>query len=96
MVSNVDAAPHSDPEAIKAILAAQLTAPVQWETTLRTLLDKGLQRSYEIGPNKVCVGGECGGVWGANAAPPCTETPVLLAVASDAKRLNNPILSPGD
>ena len=90
MISNVDAAPHSDPEVIKAILAKQvggvwcavrcsndprvscvrsfkffslksrpalpvpqLTAPVQWETTLKTLLDKGLERSYEIGPNKV-------------------------------------------
>lgn len=49
----MDAAPHSDPEAIKAILAQQLTAPVQWETTLKTLLERGLERSYEIGPNKV-------------------------------------------
>ncbi len=53
VISNVDAAPHSDPEAIKAILAQQLTAPVQWETTLKTLLERGLERSYEIGPNKV-------------------------------------------
>ena len=34
----------------------QLTSPVQWETTLKTLLDKGLQSSYEIGPNKVIAG----------------------------------------
>lgn len=53
VISNVDAAPHADPDTIKAILAQQLTAPVQWETTLKTLLDKGLERSYEIGPNKV-------------------------------------------
>lgn len=56
VISNVDAAPHADPDTIKAILAQQLTAPVQWETTLKTLLDRGLERSYEIGPNKVIAG----------------------------------------
>ncbi|KAI3436875.1 hypothetical protein D9Q98_006284 [Chlorella vulgaris] len=56
VVSNVDAAPHSDPDVIKSILAQQLTAPVQWETSIRTLLDRGLERSYEIGPNKVIAG----------------------------------------
>lgn len=34
----------------------QLTSPVQWETTLKTLLEKGLQSSFEIGPNKVIAG----------------------------------------
>lgn len=34
----------------------QLTSPVQWETTLKTLLSKGLQNSYEVGPNKVIAG----------------------------------------
>jgi [acyl-carrier-protein] S-malonyltransferase len=33
-----------------------VTSPVQWETTLKTLLEKGLQQSYEIGPNKVIAG----------------------------------------
>lgn len=56
VISNVDALPHSDPDTIKAILARQVTSPVQWETTLKTLLDKGLQESYEIGPNKVIAG----------------------------------------
>jgi malonyl CoA-acyl carrier protein transacylase len=36
--------------------ALQVTSPVQWETTLKTLLDKGLEKSYEIGPNKVIAG----------------------------------------
>lgn len=31
----------------------QVTSPVQWETTLKTLLGKGLQSSYELGPGKV-------------------------------------------
>lgn len=56
VISNVDAMPHSDPETIKAILARQVTSPVQWETTLKTLLEKGLESSYEIGPNKVIAG----------------------------------------
>ena len=34
----------------------QVTNPVQWERTLKTLLEKGLQQSYEIGPNKVIAG----------------------------------------
>lgn len=31
----------------------QLTAPVQFEGSIKTLLERGLERSYEIGPNKV-------------------------------------------
>jgi [acyl-carrier-protein] S-malonyltransferase len=56
VISNVDVLPHSDPDTIKAILARQVTSPVQWETTLKTLLEKGLEQSYEIGPNKVIAG----------------------------------------
>ena len=33
-----------------------MTSPVQWETTMKTLLGKGLEKSYEIGPNKVIAG----------------------------------------
>ncbi len=56
VISNVDAQPHSDPATIKAILAKQVTSPVLWENTLKTLFDKGLTKSYEIGPNKVIAG----------------------------------------
>eukprot|EP00882_Tetradesmus_deserticola_P000246 GHRQ01000273.1.p1 GENE.GHRQ01000273.1~~GHRQ01000273.1.p1 ORF type:complete len:350 (+),score=185.49 GHRQ01000273.1:91-1140(+) len=56
VISNVDAQPHSDPSIIKEILAKQLTSPVQWETTLQTLLGKGLTKSYEVGPGKVIAG----------------------------------------
>ena len=56
VVSNVDAQPHADPAVIKEILARQLTAPVQWESTLKALLERGLERSVEIGPNKVIAG----------------------------------------
>ena len=33
--------------------APQLTSPVQWETTLKTLLGKGLEKSYEVGPLEI-------------------------------------------
>lgn len=43
---------------VRALLhvVLQVTSPVLWETTLKTLLDKGLEKSYEIGPNKVIAG----------------------------------------
>ncbi|KAL8215173.1 hypothetical protein R6Q57_004622 [Mikania cordata] len=53
VVSNVDAQPHADPETIKKILARHVTSPVQWETTMKTLLTRGLAKSYELGPGKV-------------------------------------------
>ena len=37
VISNVDAAPHADPQVIKDILSKQLTGPVMWEKTLVTL-----------------------------------------------------------
>ncbi|KAL8260691.1 hypothetical protein R6Q59_028644 [Mikania micrantha] len=56
VISNVDAQPHADPETIKKILARQVTSPVQWETTVKTLLSRGLEKSYELGPGKVIAG----------------------------------------
>ncbi|CAK9326921.1 unnamed protein product [Citrullus colocynthis] len=56
VISNVDAQPHADPNTIKKILARQVTSPVQWETTVKTLLSKGLKKSYELGPAKVIAG----------------------------------------
>ncbi|XP_006828113.2 malonyl-CoA-acyl carrier protein transacylase, mitochondrial [Amborella trichopoda] len=56
VISNVDAQPHSDPDTIKKILARQVTSPVQWETTVKTLMSKGLKKSYELGPGKVIAG----------------------------------------
>lgn len=56
VISNVDAQPHADPDTINKILARQVTSPVQWETTVKTLLTKGLKKSYELGPGKVIAG----------------------------------------
>lgn len=52
----VDAKAHSDPEEIKAILARQVTSPVQWETTMNDLVKGGISAAYELGPGKVCAG----------------------------------------
>ncbi|XP_019419809.1 PREDICTED: uncharacterized protein LOC109330192 [Lupinus angustifolius] len=56
VISNVDAQPHADPDTIKKILARQVTSPVQWETTVNTLLTKGMKKGYELGPGKVIAG----------------------------------------
>ncbi|XP_038692147.1 malonyl CoA-acyl carrier protein transacylase [Tripterygium wilfordii] len=56
VISNVDAQPHADPNIIKKILARQVTSPVQWETTVKTLLSRGLKNGYELGPGKVIAG----------------------------------------
>ncbi|XP_047949244.1 malonyl CoA-acyl carrier protein transacylase-like [Salvia hispanica] len=56
VISNVDAEPHADPETIKKILTRQVTSPVQWETTVKTLLSRGLKKGYELGPGKVIAG----------------------------------------
>ena len=41
---------------LKLLVHVQLTSPVQWEKSIHSLLGKGLERSYEIGPNKVIAG----------------------------------------
>jgi len=56
VVSNVDAKPHSDPEVIKSLLLAQVTAPVQWETTMNDMLGNGYTKGFELGPGKVIAG----------------------------------------
>lgn len=50
---NVDVKMHSDPDKIRAVLAAQLYSPVQWVETIQILAQKGVQDIFEIGPNKI-------------------------------------------
>lgn len=54
--SNVDAAPHQEPEEIRRLLVAQVQAPVLWEKTMTGLLQAGVERFYEIGPGRVLAG----------------------------------------
>lgn len=54
--SNVDAAPHTDPAEIRALLERQVVSPVRWEQTMRGLENLGIERYYEIGPGRVLAG----------------------------------------
>jgi [acyl-carrier-protein] S-malonyltransferase len=54
--SNVDAAPHTDPDEIRRLLVRQVVEPVLWEQSLRNLLAAGFDRFYEIGPGRVLAG----------------------------------------
>lgn len=54
--SNVDARPHTDPAEIRDLLVRQVLSPVRWEETVRGLLAAGVERFYEIGPQRVLAG----------------------------------------
>jgi [acyl-carrier-protein] S-malonyltransferase len=53
---NVDAKPHSDPNAIKANLISQLTAPVRWTQTIQNMAADGAVQFIECGPGNVLQG----------------------------------------
>jgi [acyl-carrier-protein] S-malonyltransferase len=55
-VSAVDAAMHSEPEDIRALLARQLARPVHWSQAMRAILATGVQALIECGPGKVLTG----------------------------------------
>jgi [acyl-carrier-protein] S-malonyltransferase len=56
LYSNVDAAPHRDPEAFRGLLSRQLVSPVRWEESLRGLLAAGVEHFYEVGAGRVLAG----------------------------------------
>ena len=53
---NVTAKATSDPEEIKANLLEQLTSPVRWTQSIRSMLQDGAAHFIEIGPGKVLQG----------------------------------------
>jgi [acyl-carrier-protein] S-malonyltransferase len=53
---NVDAAPHTSPEEIKANLIAQLTAPVRWTQIVEHMTSDGITEYVELGPGTVLQG----------------------------------------
>jgi [acyl-carrier-protein] S-malonyltransferase len=55
-VSAVDAAVHSDPDDIRALLVRQLSSPVRWAGTVGKLVADGATRIVECGPGKVLTG----------------------------------------
>ncbi|HEV2150685.1 MAG TPA: ACP S-malonyltransferase [Longimicrobiaceae bacterium] len=56
VVSNVTAAPVTDPAEAKILLVRQLTSTVRWTDSVRTLLQLGATRFLEVGPGKVLTG----------------------------------------
>ena len=56
VVSNVDAAPHTDPAELRDLLVRQVLAPVRWEDSVRAMLDAGVDRFYEVGTGRVLTG----------------------------------------
>lgn len=50
---NVTAKPTTDPEEIRQNLISQLTAPVLWVETIRSMLTDGATSFVEVGPGKV-------------------------------------------
>jgi [acyl-carrier-protein] S-malonyltransferase len=56
VVSNVDAAIHTNPEEIGELLVRQVVSPVLWEDSIRKMLAEGVDEFYEIGPGRVLRG----------------------------------------
>ncbi len=56
VLSNVDGLPHADASSIRRRLIAQMTSPVQWEQTLRTMGSMGITHTIEVGPGDVLSG----------------------------------------
>ncbi len=56
VVSNVTAAPVSEPAEARRRLIEQLTSPVRWTQSMRTMLEAGITRFLELGPGTVLAG----------------------------------------
>lgn len=56
VVHNATVQTASDPDVIRATLAAQLYSPVRWVDTVHYLVDQGVGRMIECGPGKVLSG----------------------------------------
>lgn len=56
VISNVEAQPNRDGQRVKALLVAQVCAPVRWEESVVAMAELGVSRFIEIGPGKVLSG----------------------------------------
>ena len=56
LISNVEAKPVNDAEAIRGLLLRQLTSPVRWIEAMRNALGLGCTEALEVGPGKVLMG----------------------------------------
>jgi [acyl-carrier-protein] S-malonyltransferase len=56
VVTNVEAAPSTDPVRLKALLVEQVTAPVRWEESVQRIVAMGATRALEVGAGNVLAG----------------------------------------
>ncbi|MFC0271260.1 ACP S-malonyltransferase [Metabacillus herbersteinensis] len=56
VLANVTAQPVTNPDEIQELLVKQLYSPVQWEESIRTMIELGVNTFIEIGPGKVLSG----------------------------------------
>jgi [acyl-carrier-protein] S-malonyltransferase len=56
VVTNVEASANTESSRVKELLVTQVSAPVRWDSSVRYMLDNGVERFVEIGPGKVLCG----------------------------------------
>lgn len=56
VITNVEATPNMDSARIRELLVAQVSAPVQWDASIREMIRLGVTSFIEIGPGKVLSG----------------------------------------
>jgi [acyl-carrier-protein] S-malonyltransferase len=56
VITNVEATPNMDSARIRELLVAQVSAPVQWDASIREMIRLGVKSCIEIGPGKVLSG----------------------------------------
>jgi [acyl-carrier-protein] S-malonyltransferase len=56
VITNVDAAPNSDPTRVRELLVTQVCSPVRWEQSMNAMVGLGVTRLVEVGPGKVLAG----------------------------------------
>ena len=56
VVTNVAAAPVSEPDVLKRSLVEQVTATVRWRESVQALIEAGVDRAIELGSGKVLTG----------------------------------------
>ncbi len=56
VLTNVEATPCEDPERLRALLVAQVTAPVRWEESMQKLAALGGSEALELGAGAVLAG----------------------------------------
>jgi [acyl-carrier-protein] S-malonyltransferase len=53
VISNVEAKPFGSRVLVAKLLLDQVTAPVRWQESVRTLIERGVEAVVEVGPGKV-------------------------------------------